>query len=115
MYEHLEVSGRPRQDAQRLVRTLLNWRKDNGTVHRGKFMHFAPVRNVYVYFRYDDDNTIMVVLNRDDEIVTLETDRFAERIGNAAYGTDVLTGKRFNVEESIVLEPRSALILELER
>jgi glycosidase len=103
------------RDAQQLVRKLLNWRKDNTTIHHGEFMHFAPIRNVYVYFRYDDDNTIMVVLNRDEESVTLETGRFAERIGDATHGTDVVTGKRFRVDEALVLDPRSALILELER
>ncbi len=103
------------RDAQQLVRTLLNWRKDNPTIHHGRFMHFAPIRNVYVYFRYDEDNTIMVVLNRDEEPVTLDTARFAERIGDAKHGTDVVSGKRFDVGESLLLEPRSALILELEQ
>jgi glycosidase len=102
------------REAQQLVRRLLNWRKSNATIHHGKFMHFAPVRNVYVYFRYDDDNTVMVVLNRDDQAVTLETARFTERTGDATHGIDVISGKRFSIEGSLVLEPRSALILELE-
>jgi glycosidase len=103
------------RDAQQLVRTLLNWRKNNSTIHHGKFMHFAPIGNVYVYFRYDADLTIMVILNRDEETVALDTGRFAERIGDATHGTDVVTGQRFNIEDSLVLEPRSALLLELER
>ena len=103
------------REAQQLVGKLLNWRKNSATIHHGKFMHFAPIKNVYVYFRYDEHNTIMVILNRDEEPVTLATARFGERIGDATHGTDVLTGKRFNIENSLVLEPRSALILELER
>jgi glycosidase len=100
--------------AQQLVKRLLTWRKANTNVARGAFMHFAPIRNVYVYFRYDEDDTIMVLLNRDDEAVTLETARFAERVGDATHGIDVVSGKRFDIEQSIVLEPRSALVLELE-
>lgn len=103
------------REAQQLVGKLLNWRKNNVTIHRGNFMHFAPIKNAYVYFRYDDHSTIMVILNRDEEPVTVETARFDERIGDATHGTDVLTGKRFNIENSLELEPRSALILELER
>ena len=102
------------REAQEFVRTLLNWRRNNPVIHHGRFMHFAPIRNVYVYFRYDEDDTVMVVLNRDEETVTLETGRFAERIGAATHGTDVISGKRFSIEESLVLVPRSALILELE-
>jgi hypothetical protein len=56
----------------------------------------------------------MVALNRDEEAVTLDTSRFAERIGEATHGTDVITGRRFNIEQSLLLEPRSALVLELE-
>jgi glycosidase len=103
------------REAQQFVRTLLNWRKNSPTIHHGKFMHFAPIRNVYVYFRYDSDNTVMVVLNRDEEMITLETSRFAERVGDATHGTDVIGGKRFSIEESLVLAPRSVLILELEQ
>jgi glycosidase len=100
-------------EAQQLVSKLLNWRKNNAAVQHGEFMHFAPVKNVYAYFRFDENETIMVVLNRDDQVVTLDTARFAERIGNATHGTDVVSGERFNIEESLVLEPRSALLLEL--
>jgi len=109
--------GLPEQqrEAQQLIRKLLNWRKHATVIHHGKFMHFAPIRNVYAYFRYDDDDTVMVVLNRDEQSVTLETDRFAERFGDAQFATDVLTGKRFNIRTPLVLEPRSALLLELER
>jgi len=101
-------------EAQQFVSKLLNWRKNNSVAQHGKFMHFAPVKNVYAYFRYDEEDTIMVVLNRDEQAVTLDTDRFAERIGEATHGTDVVTGERFNIEESLVLKPRSALLLELE-
>ena len=103
------------RNAQQLVSKLLNWRKSNPTIHHGKFMHFAPIRNVYVYFRYDAEKTIMVVLNRDEEAVVLDTARFAERIGDVTHGTDVITGDRFDIEQSLTLKPRSALLLELER
>jgi len=101
-------------EAQQFVSKLLNWRKNNAVAQHGKFMHFAPVKNVYAYFRYDEEDTIMVVLNRDEQAVTLDTDRFDERIGGATHGTDVVTGERFNIEESLVLKPRSALLLELQ-
>ena len=102
------------RDAQELVRKLLAWRNGSAVVQHGKFMHFAPIGHVYVYFRYDDDDTIMVILNRDDATVTLETDRFAERIGKATHGFDIVSGERYGIESSIVLAPRSALVLELE-
>ena len=104
----------PQREAQDFVRRLLNWRKGSRTIHYGDFMHFAPVRNVYVYFRYDDTDTVMVILNRDENPVDLELARFAERLDDAAAATDALSGERIALGESISLEPRSALVLELE-
>jgi hypothetical protein len=69
---------------------------------------------VFAYFRYDDTQTVMVVFNRSSETQTLELERFAERLDGKAFGTDVLSGKRYNMKKSLVLEPRSALLLEMQ-
>ena len=101
------------RDALAFLKQLLNWRKQQTAIHTGNFMQFVPIGNVYVYFRYDDDSTVMVILNREDEAVTLETARFSERIGDMMRATDVLDGTSYDIGESIVLEPRSARILQL--
>lgn len=102
------------RNAQQLLRKLLNWRRTATVIHSGKYMHFAPIKDVFAYFRYDDTQTVMVVFNRSSETQTLGVERFAERLGDSAFGTDVLSGKRYNVQKPLVLEPRSALLLELE-
>ncbi len=106
---------RDQRDAQALIRKLFNWRKRAEVVHHGKLMHYAPIdRQVYAYFRYDDEDTVMVIMNRGDESIEVDTSRFDERIGGRRFATDVLSGKRFDVERSIVLEPKSVLLLEIE-
>ncbi len=107
------LSAKARQ-AQAFMRKLLHWRKTADVVHTGQLMQFAPIGNVYTYFRYDDDDTVMVIFNRDTETQTLPTARFAERIGNGRTATDVISGKRFNLARDLVLEPRSVLLLELD-
>src|SRR5690606_1961224 len=62
------------------LKTLLHWRKTAGVIHSGKLKHFIPENNVYVYFRYNDEKTVMVVLSGNDEEVTLDTSRFREMI-----------------------------------
>jgi hypothetical protein len=49
-------------------------------VHSGKMTHYIPENNVYTYFRYNDDNTVMIVLNNSKESTKLSTKRFAENI-----------------------------------
>ncbi len=101
-------------EALEYLRTLLHWRKTAGVIHSGKLKHFIPENNVYVYFRYNDEKTVMVVLNGNDEEVTLETSRFREMIKNARKAKDVLNGKRIEEIEKMILDPWSATVLELE-
>ena len=106
--------SRTQRSAQDFVRRLFNWRKSAAVIHSGRFMHYAPVGQTYVYFRYDDSASVMVAFNRGDEPVTLDTSRFAERIGRHRSATEVLTGKRFRLDGELAVAARSALLLELE-
>ena len=102
------------RQAQQFMRTLLNWRKDKAVIHNGRLMQFTPIKNVYAYFRYNDQESVMVVFNRGNESTSLDMARFAERLDGSKYAEDVITGKRFGIERSIRLEPRSVMILEIE-
>ena len=51
----------------------------------GKLQHFAPADGVYVYFRYDENDTVMVALNRNAEAVPLALD-LAVRDGRIKRG-----------------------------
>lgn len=93
---------------------LFNWRKSNEAVHFGKMTHYIPENNTYVYFRYTDAKTVMVVFNNNAKLQTIKTNRFKENIKNYTSGKDVITGKTFYLASEITLEPKSALILELE-
>ncbi len=109
--------GLDRQEraAQALLKRLLNWRKSSTVVHSGQFMHYAPDGHSYVYFRYDDNDSVMVAFNRDDETVTLDTARYAERLEGFRTARDVLTGQRYALDTPLELGPDSVLLLELVR
>jgi len=92
---------------------LFNWRKGKTVIHNGKMMHYLPHDNVYVYFRYNDRETVMVVLNNSAEAKTFSTARFAERLTGFSNGKDVLTGKTVDVTKDISMEAKSVLVLEL--
>ncbi|MEN2399794.1 glycoside hydrolase family 13 protein [Flavobacterium sp. MC2016-06] len=93
---------------------LFNWRKSNDAVHFGKMTHYIPENNTYVYFRFTDAKTVMVVFNNNTKAQTIKTDRFKENIKTFKSGKDVITGKTFDLTSEITLEPKSAVVLELE-
>jgi len=97
------------------VRTLTKWRADKEVIHTGSLTHFVPEDNVYVYFRHNDKETVMVVLNSNPDEKTIELERFSEILNYYSSGTDVYTGSDFNVSSgSMTIDARTALILELE-
>lgn len=96
------------------ISRLLNWRKKNPVVQFGKMTHFVPEDNIYVYFRYDEQKKVMIILNNNRKVKSLKTGRFSEMTRGFSLGMDVLTGKKLELGGEIQIEPKSALILELQ-
>ena len=92
---------------------LLNWRKSKEVIHTGKTTHYIPENNVYVYFRHNRSETVMVVVNNSNETQTFKTARFQENIKDLKSGKDIISGKITEIASEITAEPKSALILEL--
>ncbi|MFN4144367.1 MAG: glycoside hydrolase family 13 protein [Runella sp.] len=109
------AAGRTAQEneAFEFVKKLANYRKNTPVLHSGKFMHYLPQDGVYVYFRYNANQTIMVVSNTNTKENTLATDRFAERIQQATQATNVLTGEKINDLKTLQLPPMTTWVLEL--
>jgi neopullulanase len=98
---------------QAWLRTLLNWRKTARVVHEGALMHFQPEAGVYVLFRHDEHDSVMLVLNKNPAAVQLDTARFRERLPLGAVARDVFSGERLTVGEQLPLAPRSVTLLHL--
>jgi neopullulanase len=98
---------------QEHLRKLLQWRRTAPAIRDGKLTHYVPVDDTYVYFRHNDAQNLMVILNNTDEARRLDAKRFEESIGAATTGRDVLTGATQVLAQGVAVPARSALILEL--
>jgi hypothetical protein len=76
-------------------------------------MQFVPEENTYVYFRYDDKHTVMCIYNGNDKAHTLKLDRFAERLGNATVGRDIISRREMALDRELLLNPRSVMVVEV--
>jgi len=110
-------SARGRTDKQNEVvnhiRTLLEFRRLQPALHYGWLKHFVPSDNIYVYFRYDDKSTVMVVINSNAQSKTLDTKRFSEATSGFSLASDILSGKSFDVDAVWRIPAKTALVLEL--
>lgn len=92
---------------------LFNWRKTNEAIHYGKTKQYLPENNVYVYFRYTENKSVMVVINNSDKPQTFGTARFQESIQNFTNGREVISGQTINLKSDVNIQPKSSMILEL--
>ncbi|MEJ5302364.1 MAG: glycoside hydrolase family 13 protein [Bacteroidales bacterium] len=104
--------NKKQQMAWELISRLANWRKGKPVIHSGKTRHFIPENNAYVYFRYNEADTVMVVLNYNKEDVTLDLSRFSELMGERKTGFDVVANRQITWNDRLTVAAKSAMILE---
>lgn len=100
---------------QKYVSTIQNWRKTAKAIHDGKLMHFVPEDATYSYFRYTDEEAVMVILNKNDEARTIKTDRFEEVISGYTSGKEIISGQNISDLSEVVVPAKSAVIVELSK
>ena len=111
-----DASGRTEKDKQifDLVHALANYRKTSSALATGKMMQYTPVDGVYVYFRYDAKQTVMVVMNTAKTEKTISIKDYAERTGGFSNYTNVVA-KEKGVLKDFTLGGYQAMVLELRK
>jgi glycosidase len=101
-------------EAFNFQKKLLNYRKNNSVLHTGKLKHFVPENDVYVYFRSNDEKTIMVIMNNNEEKPkTFDCKRFDEVMATFKSAKNVMTEETLNDISTIEVPAKSVMILEL--
>jgi glycosidase len=98
-----EASGRTEKDNAiwNHVAALANYRKTSSALTTGKMMQYVPEDGVYVYFRYDAKQTVMIVMNTAKTTRKINLARFEERTKGFSNYFNVLsraTGSLNNFE-----------------
>lgn len=102
-------------DAFGYLKTLMNWRKKKTVIHTGKLTHYIPQGGIYVYFRYNDTESVMVLLNNTEEDKTVDCSRFKENLSGYTKGRTVIKQQTIYNLNTITIPAKSPLIIELEK
>lgn len=94
---------------------LLQWRKTKPVIHHGRTMHFLSRDNTYAYFRYDDTDAVFVFINNSRGRKQVPWSHYAEIAAGLREGRNVVTGEAATVDDTTVVGPREALIVEFKR
>ncbi|RAW01206.1 glycoside hydrolase family 13 protein [Pseudochryseolinea flava] len=95
------------------TKALANFRKNSSAIKSGKLTQFVPEDGIYVYFRHDEKQTVMCIMNTSDQEKTIDLKRFAESIKNFTKGKEVATGKSFDVTATLKVPKQYLLVMDL--
>lgn len=95
------------------TKKLATFRMNSSAIKTGNMMQYVPEDGVYVYFRYDDQQTVMCIMNTQDKPMTIDTKRFSERIKTFKQAREVTTERVYNVEATLTIPPKYVMVLEL--
>ncbi len=101
------------KDMQQYISNIQNWRKNKEVIHTGKLVHFVPEDGIYTYFRFNDDEAVMIILNKNETDKVLTTDRFKEIISNYSKGNDIISSTKISDISEINISAKSAMIIDL--
>ncbi len=95
------------------IHTLANFRKTSSALTTGKLMQYVPENNgVYVYFRYDSHQTIMVAMNISENTNEIDPGAYAERTSGFSKMKNLVDGTTKHIG-SFELGPMQSGVYEL--
>jgi glycosidase len=102
-------------DMFQFTRSLMQWRRTSTPIHNGKLMHFIPDDNTYVYFRYNDEGTVMMVVNASKDSKNLSLARFNERLEGFRTWKNPVNAQTGVLGETLSVPGMTTLILDLQK
>lgn len=108
------IAGRTQKDQEifQHLATLANYRKTSGALTTGRFMQFTPQDGVYVYFRYNAGQTVMVIMNTAKEKRSIRLKRFEERTTGFSRMKNIFSGDITGLQD-IDLDTYESRVYEL--
>ena len=94
------------------ISKLANYRKTSSAITTGKMMQFIPEDGLYVYFRYDAKQTVMVIMNTGKEKKTVSIKRLEERTKGFSSYKNIHTGEVKPLADFVV-ETKGSGVYEL--
>lgn len=109
------VQGRTTAEQQAFdyVKTIAQYRKNSSALTTGKTLQFLPADGLYVYFRYDDQHTVMCVINTSSSVKKLSWADYSERTKGFTKGKDIISGTF--VGENFEVAANGTMIIELSK
>ncbi len=96
----------------RYIAKLANFRKTSSALTTGKMMQYVPEDGVYVYFRYDTTQTVIVVMNTSNDKKNISPMKYFERTNGFSKMKNISDGEQTELKDFSV-EAKESGVFEL--
>jgi hypothetical protein len=103
------------KEMQSFMKKILNYRKSSKAIHEGKTIHFAPFEATYFLFRILDDEVVAVLINKNEEPITIDLKRYAEIGIDGKTLRNIITGEAFVWKDFITFDKKGITILSTKK
>lgn len=96
---------------QDFIKLLLNFRKQSSALQNGKLIHFVPFQGVYALFRFNEEETLFLLINKNEEDTQVNLSHFKEMNLEGKYFRNVFRPEeKFLWEETLHLPYQGAYL-----
>ncbi|WP_179021898.1 glycoside hydrolase family 13 protein [Winogradskyella forsetii] len=96
---------------QTYLRKVLNYRKASDAIQNGKTIHFAPQNGIYMLARITDNETVVNIINKNDNPQELDLSRFEELGLNGKTLKNIISEEDVIWNKSLKLDTKGSVIL----
>ncbi|NMH86777.1 glycoside hydrolase family 13 protein [Flavivirga algicola] len=99
------------KEMQLYLKKLLNYRKSSRAIHEGKTVHFSPENGIYVLCRIIENETVVHILNKNEQPIDLDLSRFKEIDLQGKLLKNIISGDTLIWHDNIKLDTRGSMVL----
>lgn len=106
-----EGLSKEEKDMQNFLKNLLNYRKESEAIQNGSTKHFAPSNGIYVLTRSKGDETVVLILNKNENPTELNLERFEELNLSGTTMKNVISSENIIWNDKLQLKERGLTLL----
>jgi glycosidase len=99
------------KDMLQYTKTLANFRKQSSAITTGKLMQYIPKDGLYTYFRYDNKQTVMCLMNTAEKEMKIDFKDYTERTKTFTRAINIINGDVLSA--SFTIPAKTMWVLEL--
>lgn len=99
------------KNMQTFITSLMNYRKQSKAIQEGQTIHFAPNNGIYILTRTFQDETVVLILNKNEEPTTLKLDRFDELGLSGKTLRDIISNETMTWNDTMELNTEGPILL----